>query len=128
MKSYLLKLFGNGKYGHFWVKKLMERWHLLITQKFWFWNFRDWEIRSFLKPKRGRKDDIYRLLKSSCFELFEDGKYGLFLSQKFDVKWYLLITEMFLFWTFWRWEILSFFEPKSWWKDDSYRLLKSSCF
>ena len=37
---------------------------------------------SFLEPKIWLKDDIYRLLKWSCFELFGDGKYDLFLSQE----------------------------------------------
>ena len=35
-------------------------------------------------------------------------------------RWYLLITRKFIVWTFPRWEIRSFFEPKSWWKDDIY--------
>ena len=30
--------------------------------------------------------DIYWLLKSSCFELFDDEKYGLFLNQEVDGK------------------------------------------
>ena len=93
------------------------------------------------------KGDAYWLLKSSCFELFRDVKYGHFLSHKVDGKviftdywkvhvlnfsemwstvffwaiklierWYLLITEKFMFWTFPRWEAQSFLEPKSWWK------------
>ena len=44
------------------------------------------EIRSFLEPKSWWKDDIYWILKRSCFELFRDGKYGLFLSQEVDGK------------------------------------------
>ena len=40
----------------------------------------------FFEPKSWWKDDIYWLLKSSCFELFGDGKYGLFWSQEFDGK------------------------------------------
>ena len=43
----------------FWVKKLMERWYLLATEKFLFWTFRWWEIRSFFQPKSWWKDDIY---------------------------------------------------------------------
>ena len=35
----------------FWAKKLMKRWCLLITEKFLFWTFRRWEIRSFLYQK-----------------------------------------------------------------------------
>ena len=42
-----------------------------------------WEIRSFLEPKGSLKDDIYWLLKRSCFELFGDGKYDLFSVKKF---------------------------------------------
>ena len=40
----------------------------------------------FFEPKSWWKDDIYWLLKRSCFELFSDGKYGLFLSQEVDGK------------------------------------------
>ena len=65
----------------FWAKKLMERWYLLITEKFLFWTFRWWEIRSFFESRNWWKDDIYWLLRSSCFELFGNGKYGLFFSQ-----------------------------------------------
>ena len=42
--------------------------------------------------------------------------------------WCILITEKFLFWSFRESKIRSFFEPKSWWKDDIYVLLKSSYF
>ena len=42
----------------FWVKKLIERWYLLVTEKFLFWTFRWWEIRSFFQPKIWWKDDI----------------------------------------------------------------------
>ena len=48
-----------------------------------------WEIRSFLEPKGSLKDDIYWLLKRSCFELFGDGKYCLFSAKKLMERWYL---------------------------------------
>ena len=48
----------------FWVKKLMERWYLLVTEKFLFWTFRWWEIRSFFQPKSWWKDDIYLVFLS----------------------------------------------------------------
>ena len=51
-----------------------------------FWSFQKWEIRSFFEPKGWWKDDIYWLLKISCFELFSDGKYGLLLSEEVDRK------------------------------------------
>ena len=47
-------------------------------------------------------------------------------AKKLTEIWYLLITGKFLFWTFWWWEIRSFFESRSWWKDDIYWLLRSS--
>ena len=91
----------------FWVKKLMERWYLLVTEKFLFWTFRRWEIRSLFESRSSWKDDIYWLLRSSCFELFGDGKYGLFFSQKVDGK--IIFTWLFSFpWYSRTWEI-SFF-------------------
>ena len=88
-KVLALNFSGGGKYSLFWGKDLMERWYLRITEKFLFWNFREWEIRSFFEAKSSWKDDISWLLKSSCFglpksssfELFFDGKYLLGLFQ-----------------------------------------------
>ena len=78
----------------FRAKKLIEIWYSLITEKFLFWTFRTWEIRSFFEPKSWRKDNIYWLLKNSCFELIGDGKYSLSFSQKADGK-------MIFGWSFW---------------------------
>ena len=64
---------------------------LLATRKSFFWNFRRWKIRSIFEPQSWWKDDIYWILKSSCFEIFRDGKYSLFLSQKVDGK--MIFTE-----------------------------------
>ena len=72
-------------------------------------NFLEMGNTVFFEATSWWKDDIYRLLKSSCFELFRDGKYGLSLSQKLDKRWCILITEKFVFWSFqWR-EVRSFF-------------------
>ena len=38
----------------------------------------------FFEPKSWWKDDIYWLLESSCFELFGNEKYDIFLNQKVD--------------------------------------------
>ena len=51
-------------------------------------------------------------MESSCFELYRDGKYSLFWAKKLMKRWYLLITEKTLFWTFRRWEIQSFLSQK----------------
>ena len=34
-----------------WDKKMMERWYLLVTEKFLFWTFPWWEISSFFSQK-----------------------------------------------------------------------------
>ena len=49
-------------------------------------------------------------------------------AKKLKEIWYLLITGKFLFWTFWWWEIRSFFESRSWWKDDIYWLPRNCYF
>ena len=93
-----------------------------------FWSFREWEIRYFFEPKSWWKDNIYRLLKSSCFDLFGNGKCGLFLSQKVDGK--MIFTD------YWKGLVLNFslmgntffFESRIWWKDDIHWLLRSSSF
>ena len=117
MKSSFLELFGDGKYGHFWAKKLTKRWYLLIAEKFLFWTFWGWNIWSFFEPKSWWKDDIYWLLESSCFELSGDRKYGLFLSQIVDGKTIFTDYWKVLLWKFLRWKIRSFLEPKSWWRN-----------
>ena len=78
------------------------------------------EPKSWCLMESWWKDDIYWLLKSSSFELFDDGKYGHFWGKKLMERWYLLITgkslfwatKMFLFWTFRWWEIGSLFSQK----------------
>ena len=85
---------------------------LLIAKKFFFWNFWGWKMwyfvtqkvdgkmiftnywkvfvlkfsvmgnTVFFKSRSWWKDDIYWLLRSSCFELFGDGKYDPFFIQK----------------------------------------------
>ena len=67
----------------------MERWYLLVTEKVLFWTFSWWEIRSFFESRSWWKDYIYWLLRISCFELFGDGKYGLFSAKMSMERWYL---------------------------------------
>ena len=124
LKVLVLKFLEMKNTAFFWDKKLMEVWYLLTTEKFLFWTFQRWEIRSFFEtkswwkydigwllkvlvlnisementvffePKSWWKDDTYGLMKSSCFELFGDWKYDLLFSQKVDRK-------MILIWSFW---------------------------
>ena len=88
------------------------------------------EIRNtvLLELKRWWKNNIYWLLKSSCFGLCGDWKYGLFLAKKLMERWYLLIMKSSCFKLFGDGKYGLFFKSESWWKDDIYWLLKSSCF
>ena len=117
--------FGGWKIWYFWVKKLMKILYLLITEKFLFWSFRKWEIRSFLDPKSWLKDDIYWLLKNLFLNFSVIENTVLFWVKKLMKRWYLLVTEKFLFWVFQWWKMRSFFQPKSWWKDDTYMVFLS---
>ena len=69
--------------------------------------------------------DYWKVLVLTFSEM---GNTVFFWAKKLTEIWYLLITGKFLFWTFWWWEIRSFFESRSWWKDDIYCLLRSCCF
>ena len=89
-KVLVLIFSGIGNTVLFWAKKVMERWYLLIPEKFLFWFFREWEIRSFFQSRSWWKDDIYWLLRSFCFKIFGGGKYGLLSAKKLMERWYLL--------------------------------------
>ena len=54
----------------------------------------------FFESKSSWKHDIYWLLRSSCFELFGDEKYGLSLSQEVD--------ENMIFTGYWEVLVLNF--------------------
>ena len=43
----------------------------------------------FFESRSSWKHDIYWLLRSSCFELFGDGKYSLFSAKNLMGRWYL---------------------------------------
>ena len=74
--------------------------YFLITKKFLLWIF-PWRIRSFLNQKVEGKDNIYWLLKSYCFELFGNGKHGVFWNEKVDGK--MIFTD------YWKRLVLRFF-------------------
>ena len=97
-KDVVLDFSGMENTVFFWDKKLMKRWYLLITEMFLFWTFQGRKIRSFFEAKSWSKDDTYQLMKSFCFELFRDGKCGLFWDKTLMERWYLLITKKFMFW------------------------------
>ena len=104
----------------FWVKKVMKIWYLLITEKFLFWSFREWEIQPFLSQKVDGKMLFTDYGNVLVLNFSVIGKTVFFWVEKLMERWYLLTNEKVLFWTLRRWEIRSFFQPRSWWKDDIY--------
>ena len=63
-----------------WNTMFTDYWKVLVLK------FLEMENGIFFEPKSWWEDDIYWLLKSSCFEFFRDEKYGLFLSQNVNGK------------------------------------------
>ena len=83
----------------------------------------------FFKPKSWWKDDIYYLLKSSCFKLSDDRKYGLFWSQGVDRKDHIYwLQKSSCFELFGGRKYGLFLSQEVDGKDDIYWLPKSSCF
>ena len=74
-----------GKYGHFWAKKLMGRWYLLIAGKFLFWTFRRHEIQSFLSQKVDRMMIFTDYWKVLVFNFPEIGNSVFFEILKFSL-------------------------------------------
>ena len=109
---FLYWIFWRWKIRYFWAKKLMEIWYLQITEKFLFWSFWEWKIRPFLSQKVAGK------------MIFTDYWRGLVLTfsgmantvfcwvKKLMERWYLLITEKVLFWSFLEWGMRSFLSQK----------------
>ena len=82
-------------------------WSLKISSFEFFWD----EKYSILWAKK-LIENWYLLLKGFCFDLFVNGKYGLFLCQKVGGKMIFTDYWKFLFWTLWWWEIQSFLSQK----------------
>ena len=89
-KVLVLTFLGMENMVFFWIKKLMERWYLLITEKFLFWSFREWKIRSFLSRKVDGK-----MIFTVCWEVLVlnflvMGNTALFSAKNLMERWYLL--------------------------------------
>ena len=113
------------KNGIFWAIKLMQRWYLLISQKFLFWTFQRWEIQSLFETRGWWKWWYLLITEKFFFELFGGGKYGLLLGQAVD--------EKMIFAGYREVPVLNisvmgntiFFQPKSWWKVDNFLIFLS---
>ena len=73
----------------FWVKKLMEKMIFTDYGKVLVLNFVMVGNTVFFESRSWWKDDICWIPRSSCFELFGDGKYDLFSDKKLMERWYL---------------------------------------
>ena len=112
LKGPCFELFRHGKYGDFWVKKLMEI-YLLVTEKFLSWNFREWEIQSFFETKSWDGKIVFTdYWKVLVLNFSGIGNTVFFWGKKLMERWCLLVTEKFLFWTFRWWEIQSSLRQK----------------
>ena len=103
-------------------------WNIIFSDKFkvLVLNFLEIKDMVFLSQKFDRNmifTDYWKVLVSTLSEM---GNTVFSWAKKLTEIWYLLITGKFLFWTF-RWlEIRSYFEWRSWWKNDIYWLLRRS--
>ena len=114
-KVLVLAFVEMGNTVSFWAKKVDGKMIFTDYWKFLFWNFRWWKIRSFFESRSWWKDDIYLLLRSSCFDLSEIGN-TVFFELKVDGKTIFTDYWTFLIWTFQWWEIRSFLSQEVDWK------------
>ena len=153
-KMFLFWIFWRWKIWYFWAERLIEILYLLITEKFFvlifsgrgntvffsqnvdgkiiftekflFGSFREWEMRFFfLSQKVDGKMIFTDYWKVLVLNFLMMGNTVFFSVKKLMERWFLLVIEKFLFWTFWWWETRPFFQPKYWLKDDIYLVFLS---
>ena len=88
LKSSCFELSGDENAGDFWAKKLIERWNLLIIEKFCFWTF--WRLDLLLSQKVDGKIVFTDYWKFLVLNFLEMGNMILFGAKKFMKRWYLL--------------------------------------
>ena len=108
-----------------WNTTFTNYWKVLVL------NFPEMGNTVFFEPKSWWKDDICWLgyWKVLALDFLEIKNTVLFESKSWSkdgIYWLLkspfLGLGKLLFWTFRRWEIRSFFEPRGWWKGDIWSL------
>ena len=102
-------------------------WNITFSDnlKFFVLKFLEMEDMVFLSQKVDGNMIFTGYWKVLVLTFSEMGNTVFSWAKKLTEIWYLLITGKFLFWTFRWWEIRSFFQPKSWWKDDIYMVFLS---
>ena len=74
-KFLVLNFLRMGNTVCFWAKRVTKRWCLLITEKFFVWTFRCWEMQSFLSQKVDGKM-IFACSFWAFYHIPGLGKYG----------------------------------------------------
>ena len=101
-KCLVLNFLRMGNTVCLWAKRVMKRWYLLITEKFFVWTFRWWEMRFFFSQKADGK-----MIFAWSFWAFYDipglGKYGFLRSDFFLYKYYWSI----LWWSLCNFSVIS---------------------
>ena len=80
---------GNTNTVFFWAKKLIERWHLVVTGKVLFWTFQWWKIRSFLIQEVGWKIIFTGYGEVLVLNFSVMGNTVFFSAKKLMERWYL---------------------------------------
>ena len=88
LKSSCFQLFGDEKMKRSYLL-IIEMLLLWATEKFLFWTFQWWEIRSFLHSKRWCKDNIYFVFLSFSW-------YSRTWEVRFFRHWELIVIKWFL--------------------------------
>ena len=112
------EFFGNGKYGLFLRQKVSGD---MIFTGYWKVPVLSFSVMGntvFFEAKSLWKNDIYWLLKSSCFELFRDENCG-YGNKIFTDYWKVLVLSFSVTGN------TVFFYPKSWYKGNIYLVFLS---
>ena len=85
---------------------------LLVAKEPLFWIFGGWKIRSFLSQKVDENMIFIDYWKFLLLNFSGVENTVFFCDRTLMKRWYLLITEMFLFWAFPWWKMWSFLRQK----------------
>ena len=80
---------GNTNTVFSWAKKLIDRWHLLVTGKVLFWTFQWWKIRSFLIQEVGGRMIFTGYGEVLVLNFSVMGNTAFFSAKKLMERWYL---------------------------------------
>ena len=126
IKEKLMLWISGSKKNLFQLNKLVQRWSFHSIYEAWVaYKMRKGVVQLYIKDNEVIFSLAWNIVFSDNFKVLVlkflmIGNTVFFWVKKVKQRWYLLVTVNFLFWTFWWWEIRSFFQPKSWWKDEIY--------